>query len=263
MARTSKQRAAADLDQGSALVNGEALADADRAMSIHQQQVALVAEQYAVDMPYDYERFIARGRELVVETGLRLVELGLLLIHVREREEHGRFTDALGRIGVAPRFAQRAMQAAVKLKDRPNLQKLGVTKALELLAEDGDTLVELERGGTVANLTLDEIDQMSVREVREALRRERQERDDEQAANDQIVADDPDRHVAADHERDPAEHLPLGDAVAATQHTTDPLGELLVVCHLDPPVRDPIRRGYDPRNCKVTPSWRHPLRWVR
>jgi hypothetical protein len=154
---------------------------------LHAQQIALVAQQYAIDIPYDYERFIARGRELVVETSLRLVELGLILIHIREREPHGMFLPALERIGVAPRFAQRAMQAAIKMRDRPRISGLGVTKTLELVAEDDETLDALEKGGTVAGLTLDKIGTMSTRELRAALRAERAERAEEKSADEEII----------------------------------------------------------------------------
>jgi hypothetical protein len=188
MARPTKQRPPEQTDAAAdANINDRALVEAGQAADIHAQQLALVSRKYAIDMPYEYERFIARGRELVVETGMRMMELGLILIHVREHEAHGQFLSALERIGVAPRFAQRAMQAAVKLSERPRIQDLGVSKALELVAEDDETLDMLEAGGTLAGLTLDAIDRMSVRELKATLRDERDEHADEKSADEEII----------------------------------------------------------------------------
>lgn len=204
MARPSKSRSPEATDAvAAANVDHTALVEAGNAAAIHAQQLGMIAEQYAIDMPYNYELFIARGRQLVVETSLRLVELGLILIHIREREPHGQFLPALERIGVAPRFAQRAMQAAVKLRERPRIQDLGVSKALELIAEDDETLEALESGGTLAGLTLDELDGMSVRELKAALRNERAEREDEKSADEDIIRRKDERinKLTRDHRR--------------------------------------------------------------
>ena len=183
-----KTRAPESIDRIAASnIDESALETAGQALAMRAQNIDLIASRYAPDMPYDFEAFVMRGRDLVIETGARLIELGLILIQIREREPHGRFLPALERIGVAPRFAQRAMQAAVKMRERPRIAELGVTKALELVAEDDDTLAELEDGGTLAGLTLDEIDRLTVRELKATLRAERAERAEEKAADEDII----------------------------------------------------------------------------
>ncbi|MFT8212319.1 MAG: DUF3102 domain-containing protein, partial [Symbiopectobacterium sp.] len=52
----------------------------------------------------------------------------------------------------------------------PALGMLGKTKLFELMTEDDEDLAELAEGGTIAGLTLDEIDRMSSRELRAKLR---------------------------------------------------------------------------------------------
>ena len=47
----------------------------------------------------------------------------------------------------------------------------------------------------------------------------------------EVVVDDADGHPIADHERDPSEHLLLGDVVAVSEHSSDPLGQRFVVRH--------------------------------
>ncbi|HGJ5864727.1 MAG TPA: hypothetical protein ACHBX2_11440, partial [Arsenophonus nasoniae] len=55
----------------------------------------------------------------------------------------------------------------------PALATLGKTKLFELMTEDDEDLAELAEGGTIAGLTLDEVDRMSVRELKAKLRETR------------------------------------------------------------------------------------------
>lgn len=53
------------------------------------------------------------------------------------------------------------------------------------MTEDDENLAELADGGTVAGLTLDDVDRMSVRELRQALREARETN----AAQQRVLAD--------------------------------------------------------------------------
>lgn len=188
MARPRNQRAPEQTDRiADAHVDTDALAHAGAAAAEFSNRVALVDQQFGIDIPYQLDVYIAAIRQRAAESAARLIEMGCLLLQVREREPGAVFADAIQRAGLDPRFARRAMQAAVKLQDRQAIRALGVTKALELLSEDDDTLDALDKGGTVAGLTLDEIDAMSTRELKSALRKERKERADEEAAHEEIV----------------------------------------------------------------------------
>lgn len=189
MARPRTQRAPDKTDRiADAQVDGDALAQAGADAAEFSTRIAVVEQSYGIDIPYQLDVYIAAIRQRAAESAARLIEMGCLLLQVRERETGPVFANALERAGIDPRFARRAMQAAVKLQDRQAIRALGVTKALELLSEDDDTLDALDKGGTVAGLTLDEIDAMSTRELKAALRKERKERGDEEAAHEQIVA---------------------------------------------------------------------------
>lgn len=165
----------------------QALARAGDAAAQIGQQIAIVESTYSIDIPYQIDVYVSAIRQRAIESAQRLVEIGRLLIVMRERETRETFAAAIERAGLTIRFAQRAMQAAVKLQDRASLQKLGVSKALELVSEDDDTLDVLEGGGSVAGLKLDDIERMSVRELKAALRSEREERADEKAADEEII----------------------------------------------------------------------------
>jgi hypothetical protein len=187
MARPKTARPPEIITAGDSTIDREALAEAGHALAAQAMRVTAAEQEFGVDMPYNCDLYIARIKQCANETAQRLIEIGQLLIHIREREAAGTFHNALEQIGFGVRFAQRAMQAAAKLHGMPNLQGLGVSKALELIAEDDDTLAALENGGTLAGLTLDDVDCMSVRELKATLRAERDERDREKQTDEEII----------------------------------------------------------------------------
>ena len=67
----------------------------------------------------------------------------------------------------------------------PTLAHLGKSKLFELMTEDDESLAELADGGTVAGLKLDDVDRMSCRELRQALREARET----SAAQQRVLAD--------------------------------------------------------------------------
>ena len=73
------------------------------------------------------------------------------------------------------------------------------SKLIELLVLDDDQVAELNEGGTVAGITLDDVATMSVSDLRKTLREARAEAE----ANDKLLSEKrPDRH--AQEERDAA-----------------------------------------------------------
>lgn len=187
MARKSNARSIEEIDAPGRTIDHQALDAAGQALVEQGQRLAIVEQRFGLDMPYNLEAFKARIRINAAESAQRLIEIGLMLIQIKEHEPHGQWLAILDDVQLSARFAQRAMQAAAKLHDMPRISALGMSKALELLSEDDDTLAALEDGGTVAGLTLDELDTMTVRELKAALRKEREERADEKAADEEII----------------------------------------------------------------------------
>lgn len=68
---------------------------------------------------------------------------------------------------------------------QPKLMTLGKSKLLELLVEDDDTLLELAEGGEVNGNTFDDVDRMTIKELRVALRESRETAE----AKDKVIAD--------------------------------------------------------------------------
>lgn len=199
MPRPRRNRDPEAIDRiAAANIDHQALAEAHQALDINNQRLAELQDRYGPSLVYSYDLYVARGRDLVLATGVNMVELGLILIGIKEREEHGQFYAALDKIGIAHRFARKCMQAAAKFGPDAQRRQLaahvGSAKMLELLTEDDDELAELAEGGTLAGMTLDEVDKMTARELRDALRKERQKRADERTKFDRL-ADDKNRTI--------------------------------------------------------------------
>ncbi|MCT8342394.1 DUF3102 domain-containing protein [Photorhabdus kleinii] len=144
------------------------------AMTTHRLQIM---EQFGDGLPYERERIVHETRFYMAQSAEAMLEAGKRLIILKENEPHGEFVDIVkDQLGLEPRIAQKMAQAALKFLS-PGLETkaktfslLGRSKLYELMLEDDDELSELAEGGTVAGLTLDDIDCMSVRELRKTLR---------------------------------------------------------------------------------------------
>jgi hypothetical protein len=157
--------------------------------SEHSQQVMTA---YGEGLPYDRSRVVHEARFYMATSAEAMLEAGKRLVILKEHEPHGEFeTIVREQIGLPERTAQRMMQSAIKYlsptlqSKAPALAVLGKTKLFELMTEDDDSLAELAEGGTIAGMNLDEIDRMSSRELRQALRKAR----DQQQDQERVISD--------------------------------------------------------------------------
>ncbi|HBH4475994.1 TPA: DUF3102 domain-containing protein, partial [Escherichia coli] len=143
-------------------------------------------------LPYERERIVHEARFYMAQSAESMLEAGKRLIILKENEPHGDFTNILENdLGLAPQVARRMMQASVKFlgngdeqPKRSALSVLGKTKLYELMVLDDEELDALADGGTVAGATLDDIDRMTSRELKAALREARETN----AAQQQVLA---------------------------------------------------------------------------
>ncbi len=155
-----------------------------------EQRLSEIDKQYSDNLPYDRQRLINECRFYLQRTADAMLETGKRLIVLKEHEPHGEFTEALEQIGLMPRTARQMIQAAAKFS-RPNaraLTHLGKTKLLELMTEGDDNLEALAEGGTLAGHTLDEIDRMTSRELKAALRKARTEKEQDAEVHEKMLA---------------------------------------------------------------------------
>ncbi|WP_325197513.1 DUF3102 domain-containing protein [Kingella oralis] len=168
------------------------LADVTANQNYQAAHSLMVMEQWANGEIYDEATWIERGRHAVRQTMEGMFELGRALIVLKEHTERGRFMEIVKReFGIGHNETARLMAATQRFatpqmqKAAPKLMDLGKSKLLELLVEEDVTLIGLAEGGEVNGMTLDDVDRMTVRELRVALR---ENREDAQA-KDKVLAD--------------------------------------------------------------------------
>ncbi|EKI1754556.1 DUF3102 domain-containing protein [Salmonella enterica] len=141
-----------------------------------------IMEQFGEGLPYERTRIVHEARFYMAQSAEAMLEAGKRLVILKENEAHGDFIEIVeSQLGLHERAAQRMMKASLKYMS-PKLESkattlslLGKSKLFELMTEDDEELSELAKGGTVAGLTLDDIDRMSVRELRKALRESKED----------------------------------------------------------------------------------------
>lgn len=169
--------------------HADAIEETNNAMATHSAEIM---EKLGDGLPYEKHRIINETRFYMAQSAEAMLEAGKRLVILKEHEPHGDFETILrNQIGIPERTAQRLMQCAIKYLSpklqakAPALALLDKTKLFELVTEDDDDLAALAEGGTIAGLTLDDIDRMSSRELRKALR----ESKEELQAKEDVLAD--------------------------------------------------------------------------
>jgi len=155
----------------------------------HEENAQALAEQLG------YEGSLSVG---ALEDGIRFyqrrsveacLELGKRLLILKELTPHGEFKARVELLGIEESMARRFMTATLKFGNRASTHVLQAastqTKLLELLVLDDGEIEALEAGESARGLTLDEIDTMSVKELRAALREAKEEGE----AKERILAD--------------------------------------------------------------------------
>ena len=172
---------------------GAAVAARDELTVIDQKAEANTTE-LAKFLGYDgplqpelLEHGIAQQMRRTVDACL---EMGRMLLLLKERVGHGHFEERLEHLGLAPRAARKFMQSAYKFSNRPLTAGLknalgSQTKLIELLVLDDDEIEELNEEGSTLGITVDEIGAMSASELRAALRDAR----DDVAAKDKLLGE--------------------------------------------------------------------------
>lgn len=166
-------------------INGPAISGLDDDLNAISEHRHLIMEQFGEGLPYDRSRIVHEAKFYMAQSAEAMLEAGKRLVILKENEPHGEFTTILeDQLGLAPQVARRMMQASIKflgigdaLPKRSTLSVLGKGKLYELMVLDDDDLDELADGGTIAGASFDDIDRMSVRELRKALREKRDEYD--------------------------------------------------------------------------------------
>jgi hypothetical protein len=153
----------------------DALREDTHALNEMARRSSEVALRFGDGMPYERHRVVAEARFFMTSAAEAMLELGKRLVQIKENEPHGEFLQIVEGLGIAERSARRMMAASIKFlapaleAKRATLATLGRAKLFDLMTEDEGDIAALADGGTLAGLTLDDMQTMSMRELREAL----------------------------------------------------------------------------------------------
>jgi hypothetical protein len=125
-------------------------------------------------MPYDIDRIENEIRFYQDQAGAALLEMGKRFIRIKAHEEPKKFMLVVEKLGMAQRSVNYAMAAARRFSNSPTLANLEPSKMKALTVLDEDDIKTLESGGEVKGMTLDDIDRMTNRELRENLRKDKE-----------------------------------------------------------------------------------------
>jgi hypothetical protein len=145
-------------------------ADDEQISPEHQQLVA----QIEGDLPYDRALYINEARRYIKRSIEDILTAGKLLLVIQEREGYGNFGRIVEEeIGIPRRTAYRYMNAAIKSEKFPRLElchMAQVGKVYALLEAPEEELQKLEQLGLFAGKDRDEVEAMSVKELRALVR---------------------------------------------------------------------------------------------
>lgn len=152
------------------------------------ERSALILKQYGDGLPFDLHRYEHVIRNHLARSAEEMLAAGRALLVVREHVPHGDWHEVLNRLGLDVGVAARMTKAALKFSNLPTSASLveaagNKSKLFELLVLDDEEIQELSEGGTVAGLTLDKIQTLSVSELRKELREHQADKE----ANDKLL----------------------------------------------------------------------------
>ena len=217
-------------------VNAEAIAEGQEARNqlavLHEQDAAnvkVLATQLGYTGRLDSDSLESVCKAKLVAAQQSIFEFGASLLLLRESCLHGDWNERLERIGVSQPTAHRYITIAAKLKGtdvQKALQHLGMGKVLELAAFDDGEIQALTDGESVRGLTLDQVEKMSLADLRKQLReatanseaKERLIADKDAKINSLIVGTG--KKIVADTDW-PDALIPLCDQLAACKREID------------------------------------------
>ena len=157
---------------------------------VYPQELATVAENihkadamFSFLGDYTFEGEVTAIRNDLITSANSMLSAGCRLLRLKEHEGHGRFRKALEELGVNRETSRRLMNTAMKFVSDtggvkyPRLMQQSVSKIYELALLDDDDLKDLDEGKPVADIDVDEVDRMTVRDLRKKVREAKKERE--------------------------------------------------------------------------------------
>uniref|UniRef100_UPI003F4C5A9C hypothetical protein n=1 Tax=Brachyspira catarrhinii TaxID=2528966 RepID=UPI003F4C5A9C len=145
-----------------------------------------VEKTYFTDT-YDYSRVVEEIKFYQEQAGNAFIEMGKRLLRIKAHEEHGMFMLALEELNIASRTANYAMIAARRFSNSRTFANLGTGKLQVLSVLDDEEVKELEDTNQIFGMTFDDIDKMSVRELKKNLREAKEKNKQDREALENVI----------------------------------------------------------------------------
>lgn len=192
MARKTTVRPAEQVGPDFSSATPEPVAQVETGMNLALRETEANAQALAVRLGYEGSLTVGSLEDEIRFFQRRTVEacleLGKRLLLLKELTPHGEFRQRVELLNLDYTMAKRFMAATAKFANGASTHLLAAagtqTKLLELVVLDDGEIEALEQGESARGITLDEIDTMSVRELRAALR----EAKAESADRDKVIA---------------------------------------------------------------------------
>ena len=121
----------------------------------------------AGDLPDDNKALWMFVEHSLTQSAVSMIDAGRALIKLKEGLPHGEYEAGLKERGISPRSAHRICASARAFADRSEkFLKLGRTKLYACLDFSNEELDALEDGQSVLDITLDDLDRMTTRELK-------------------------------------------------------------------------------------------------
>lgn len=154
--------------------------DAQQLEAMRERELQLV-EQFGDGLPWHPDHYEAAIRGELRRGCEAFLRAGRYLIVARECAMHGEWQGMLDRLGIGRDQASRMMEAARRVSALPNvatsqhlIQAAGnQSKLIELLSLPEDQFAELADKGATGDIDLNDVEQMTVAELRAAVREAR------------------------------------------------------------------------------------------
>jgi hypothetical protein len=161
-------------------------AEHDEKVKVFQTQHALKKREeeltlYSDGQPYDKVRVIGELKFYLTETVTSIFDAGKRLIWLKEKEAHGEWQKIIDDLEISRPTAWRMMAIARRLTNCFTVKQLsvhkwkyGIGKLYAMLDVPDEDLKLFEESGSFLGKPMDEIERMSVREVRDLARKHRE-----------------------------------------------------------------------------------------
>ena len=138
------------------------------------KRLNIIENEYGDDAPFELEKSVQKTNIFLASSAQSMLLAGREMVRIKEHVPHGEFQIIIEKkLKLNYNTARRMMSASIRLSKQTRITSAVTvrSKALELLTLDDDELTALNDDGSIAELELDDIDQMSTSELRNELRK--------------------------------------------------------------------------------------------